>query len=199
MIIVYPFLAPTLLVKELLDAFTQACQVFYAALPINLVYSHRSVCECKEREGGKETRKKKSKWGGERKWVGISDFLREPFGYKESKHRSSVTTQGNMKLSIWRKQRTAVGGHARENSQLACECKSWIFPVWKNFLHLTASPSWVAWMQRCYGLPAETMPIWHNQKSCRRSTLPSWYLYLFIIFSEKSSWLRLLCVLLLTE
>lgn len=34
MIIVYLFLAPTLLVKELLDAFTQACQVFYAALPI---------------------------------------------------------------------------------------------------------------------------------------------------------------------
>lgn len=55
LIIVYPFLAPTLLVKELLDAFTQACQVFYAALPINLVYSHRSVCECKERE--KEGRK----------------------------------------------------------------------------------------------------------------------------------------------
>lgn len=61
LVTVSPFL-PTLLAKELLellDTFTQACQVFYAALPIHLAYSHRSVYECKEREGGKETRKKK--------------------------------------------------------------------------------------------------------------------------------------------
>lgn len=173
--------------------------MFYAALPINLVYSHRSACECKEREGGKETRKKKSKRGGERKWVGISDFLREPFGYKESKHHSSVTTQGNMKLSIWRKQNSCGRTCEREQSAGLWVQESRIFPVWKNFLHLTASPSWAAWMQRCYGLPAETMLIWHNQKSCRRSTLPSWHLYLFILFSKKSSWLRFLCGLLLTE
>lgn len=59
LVTVSPFLAPTLLAEELLDTFTQACQVFYAALPIHLAYSHRSVYECKEREGGKETRKKK--------------------------------------------------------------------------------------------------------------------------------------------
>lgn len=60
MIIVYPFLAPTLLVKELLDAFTQACQVFYAALPIWCTATGVCVSVRREKEGRKLGKKRVS-------------------------------------------------------------------------------------------------------------------------------------------